>query len=140
MVKLSSIFMGMVAFSAVIAAIALVIADMRQTYQIDVSNEFNSTYNKITELGGIAAGLQGNLTGEQIQTQGFFETVTVGAFKLIRLFVYVPNVLFSMVTGMANASANALGFPDFVIPVIMIFLIGTVTFLIIAAVMKSDAI
>jgi len=135
--KLTDLLIGLIVFAAIIAAIGFAIGDLNTNYGQNIDNPFNETYNKIDELNQLTVSLQGNLSGESVQTQGFFETVTTGAFKVTRLIFGLPNIMITVVQDVATSTQESLGLPPFVTVTIMTIVIALVTLLIISAVLRS---
>lgn len=141
MAKISGIFLGLVAFSAIIAVLGFTIGSMQSEYDVNVSVGFNKTYNKIDELSTTTQALEGNLSRQTVSTSGFFDTITFGAFKVVRIIFTVPKLVSAMLSDVSGVASNSIpGFPSFIPIFIMTIFIALIVFLIIAAIMRANTI
>lgn len=137
MPKLSSVVYGMLAFIAVVLGIGGVISEMKTTYGVDADDSFVGTYDKLNQTTALAISIQTNLTGQAVESSGFFETVTVGSFKIVRLIFGTFSLTNTIVQDFTSSSSSALGLPPYVPQIIITFFIMMVVFAIIAAVLRS---
>jgi len=140
MVNITGIVLGILVFSATILALGLAVGNMEQTYNVPTDVGFNNTYNKLDEISDLTTSLQGNLTGQAIETQGFFETVTTGAFKVVRLIFGMVGFTNDVVQEASVGAASKIGLPTWIPTVIIVMLVIVITFIIIGALMRSDRI
>jgi len=137
MARISTIFLGLVVFCAMIFAFGAQINDMQQNYNISIDPAYAQTYQKINQTSNLAVAIQGNLTGQAIQTTGFVETIGTGAYKLLRLVMNLVVIANNVVQDTLSVSATTIGLPQWIGQIIMLMFVITIVFLIIAAVLRD---
>jgi len=137
MARISTIFLGLVVFCAMIFAFAGTIYDMQTNYNITIDPAYTKTYQKINETSSLAIAIQGNLTGQAIQTTGFVETIGTGAYKLLRLVMNLVVIASSVIQDTLTTSSETIGLPPWVGQIITLMFVITIVFLIIAAVLRD---
>jgi len=137
MARISTIFLGLVVFCAMIFAFSAQIMDMQTNYNISIDPSYTQTYQKINQTSALAVSIQGNLTGQAIQTTGFIETIGSGAYKLLRLVMQLVVITNSVVSDTLSASSDTIGLPPWIGQIIMLMFVITIVFLIIAAVLRD---
>ena len=137
MARISTIFIGLVVFCAIIFAFSGVIGNMTSNYNVTIDQQFFNTYQKINQTATLAIGIQQNVTGQEIQSSGFFDTISNGAYKLLRLVMNLIPLVNNVIQDTLSASTNAIGLPEWVGTIVMLMFLLTLIFLIIAAVLRD---
>jgi hypothetical protein len=137
MARISTIFLGLIVFCAMIFAFGAQINDMQQNYNVSIDPAYAQTYQKINDTSSLAVAIQGNLTGQAIQTTGFVETIGTGAYKLLRLVMSLILIANDVVQNTVSVSGETIGLPKWIGQIVMLMFVVTIVFLIIAAVLRD---
>jgi len=137
MARISTIFLGLIVFCAMIFAFGTQIGDMQKNYNITIDPTYAQTYQQINQTTNLAIAIQGNITGQAIQTTGFIETIGSGAYKLLRLVMGLIPLANNVLQNTLSTATNTIGLPPWIGQIVMLMFVTTLIFLIIAAVLRD---
>jgi hypothetical protein len=137
MVKVSGLLFGLLLFSVIIVTLGFTVKEMSVTYNVSTDNQFNKSYEKLDELTELTNTIQNSTQGQTVESNLFIETLTLGAFKSVRLVFGMGALTNSVVQEASSSAANSIGIPAYIPQVILALFIGTITFLVIAAILRS---
>jgi hypothetical protein len=137
MARISTIFLGLIVFCAMIFAFGAQINDMQQNYNMTIDSAYTKTYQKINQTTALAIAIQGNMTGQAITTTGFIETIGEGAYKLLRLVMQLIPMVNAIIQDTLSVATDTIGLPQWIGQIIMLMFAITIIFLIIAAVLRD---
>lgn len=110
--RIDNFLLGFVIFSLVIVTGALMIEDLNQKYDINMSTDgFNTTFNKIDEMYNISEEMNNKTMGEDITSSSATESSIKGAYSAVRL----TSKSFGLSRSIMTDISNKFGIPSFII-------------------------
>jgi len=139
MARLSEILIGCIVASVFILVMGKMAGETTKTYNVSITNSFNSTYEKFDELLDFSDELSNKTKDSDIIPEAnLFDNVFNNFIKVITIFFKLPTIMTSVITSTFSDGDFAFSGADFIPTTIVLILSLIVVFLIVGAVLRGN--
>ena len=129
---------GVLVASFFILGMGLFAADATSRYGVEVTDSFNSTYERFETVQLFSDQLENGTKGAEIQSESFFLTLTGNLYKVVKLFFSLPSIVNGVLQATFASGEFAIGGFNFIAGAIIAILTLIVSIKILASILRGE--